>query len=132
VRVADDALDQRTVVRARERFAFAKSERPTATQIWNASLVLGGGVFLDGRQDEVGNVMMLRASRGHAELKPARFDPRLEERPAQCKKHELRVAPPKGRSPVRIVEKLDALFGGHGLELFADETDAHLDLFQPG
>lgn len=132
MRVADDSLDQSTVVRARERFAFAKGERPTATKIRNASLVLGRGVFLDGRQDEVGNLMMLRATSGHAELKPARFDPRLEERPAEGKKHELRVAPPEGRSPVRIVEKLDALFSGQGLELFADETDAHLDLFQPG
>ncbi len=132
MRVPHDTLNQSTVVCARERFAFAEGERPAPTKVRNASLVLGGGIFLDGWQDEVGNLMELRMSRCHPELEPAFFDSRLEERPTQCKKHELRIGPTSRGSPVRIVEKLHAVLGGQGLEAFADEADAHFELFQPG
>ncbi len=97
MRVLHDALNESAVVRPCERFSFAQGQRPTAAEVGNASLVVVGRFLLDGRQDEVGNLMLFYASRGHSELAPARLDARLEKCPAHRKEHQLRIGPPKGR-----------------------------------
>lgn len=54
--IAHHALDEISVVRARERFAFPKRERMASAKIWDALLLLDGIAF-SSRDQEVGDVV---------------------------------------------------------------------------